>query len=401
MKPNYTLLALLCIGLSVPLAYYFVKRRSPDDGATVRIATFNVALNRAEAGALLQELEGGKCEPAKQLASLVQTVRPDVLLLNEVDRDPAARAAEVFRREYLGVSQGGRDAIEYPFVFCGAVNTGVPSGQDLDGDGRTDGPADAYGYGRFPGQYGMVLLSRYPILEDQIRTFQKLRWSQMPDAQRPKGYYSDEAWQQLRLSSKSHWDVPIGIGRQQDGVVLHALCSHPTPPSFDGAEDRNGCRNHDEIRFWGDYLTPGKGDWIVDDGGTSGGLAEKEDFVVLGDLNCDPRDGDSRRQALLDLLGHDRVQDFEPRGDGGAEQKLLQFGRNMQHQGDPALDTGDFGDGVGDNDEGPGNLRVDYVLPSRSLQVARGAVLWPKSYEPALKLCEASDHRMVWIDVRL
>ena len=57
----------------------------------------------------------------------------------------------------------------------------------------------------------------------------------------------------LPLSSKSHWDVPVRIGN----VTLHLLASHPTPPAFDGAEDRNGRRNHDEIRFWSDYLTRG------------------------------------------------------------------------------------------------------------------------------------------------
>jgi hypothetical protein len=40
----------------------------------------------------------------------------------------------------------------------------------------------------------------------------------------------------FRLSSKSHWDVPIVIGRK----TVHFLVSHPTPPVFDGPEDRNG-----------------------------------------------------------------------------------------------------------------------------------------------------------------
>ena len=212
---------------------------------------------------------------------------------------------------------------------------------DLDSDGAVLGPQDAFGYGQFEGQYGMALLSRYPILEGGVRTFQKLLWSAVPDALRPAGYYPDEVWQRLRLSSKSHWDVPVGIGTREDGYVVHALCSHPTPPSFDGSEDRNGCRNHDEVRFWVDYLSPDLSGWIVDDQGGRGGLAPGESFVVLGDLNCDPVDGDSRREALLALLAHPRVQDAEPKSLGGPEQKLKQFGVNMQHQGEPGLDTGD------------------------------------------------------------
>ena len=393
MKPNYALLSVLCMGLSVPFIYYLANRNV--ENPTVRVATFNLALNRKAPGELLAELRGGESQPAKQLAEIIQRHHIDVILLNELDRDEATAAVEVFAREYLAVPQNGADAIDYQFTYCGAVNTGEPSGKDLNADGKVGGAQDAFGYGAFPGQYGMAVLSRYPILTDRVRTFQKVKWSAMPDALRPEGYYSDDVWQHLRLSSKSHWDVPIGIGTVKDGFVLHALCSHPTPPSFDGVEDRNGCRNHDEIRFWVDYLTEGKASWIVDDAGESGGLPVGERFVVMGDLNCDPVDGDSQRGAIQALIGHERVQDAEPRSLGGVEQKVKQFGVNMTQQGDPGLDTGDFDDKVG---QGPGNLRVDYVLPSKSLQVLQAGVNWPKSHEPSLRRAEASDHRLVWVE---
>ncbi len=393
MKLNYTLLAFLCMGLSVPFIYY-LSDRGPSSKPVVRVATFNLALNRQGPGELLAELRGGESKPAQQLAEIIQRQAIDVILLNELDRDDAGEAAEVFAREYLAVSQNGADPIDDLFTFAGPVNTGLLSGKDLNGDGKVECPDDAFGYGAFPGQYGMALLSRYPILTDGIRTFQKLPWSAMPGAMRPEGYYDDDVWQHLRLSSKSHWDVPIGIGTMQDGILVHLLCSHPTPPAFDGPEDRNGCRNHDEIRFWVDYLTPQKAAWIVDDAGKKGGLALGEEFVILGDLNCDPVDGDSRRAAMVALLSHERVQDVAPSSEGGVEQKLKQFGVNMQHQGDAGLDTGDFDDEVG---SGPGNLRVDYVLPSAGLAVFGQGVFWPKAHEPRLRLAEASDHRMVWV----
>ena len=46
---------------------------------------------------------------------------------------------------------------------------------------------------------------------------------------------------------------------------MHLLVAHPTPPTFDGAEDRNGTRNHDEIRFWADYVRPARGHYMYDD----------------------------------------------------------------------------------------------------------------------------------------
>ncbi len=397
MKLNYTVLSVACVLASVPLVVVLLHRRSATVAVpVVRFATFNVAMNRPAAGDLLAELRSGTSKQGKAIAEVVQRVRPDVLLLCELDRDDAGEAAREFVRRYLLVSQNGQPGIDFEFSYCGAVNTGEPSGFDLDGDGRRDGPGDAFGYGAFPGQYGMVLLSRHPILADQVRTFRQLRWSTMPGALRPPDFYRDDAWSALRLSSKSHWDVPVVLGTHHE--IVHVLCSHPTPPVFDGPEDRNGRRNHDEIRFWVDYLTPASSGWIVDDVGVAGGLPATASFVLMGDLNCDPVDGDARRDALLALLQHPRVQDPQPCSDGGAEQAKRQWGENARHRGDPALDTGDFPDLPG---EGPGNLRTDYVLVDRARRVVKGGVIWPLPHEPGAGAAEVSDHRLVFVDVEV
>lgn len=398
MKLNTTVLTVVFLVLSVPLAWMFLQRRSAQDAvAVVRVATFNASMYRDEPGAMLAELESGDSDHARKIAEIVQRNAVDILLLCELDRDDAGRAATVFAERYLAVSQKGQRPIDFTFRFAGPVNTGVPSGLDLDGDGATTGPADAWGFGRHPGQYGMAVLSRHPILTDRIRTFQELPWHRMPDAQRPPGFYSDATWQQLRLSSKSHWDVPIGIGAGASAKVVHLLCSHPTPPGFDGEEDRNGRRNHDEIRFWVDYLSPGdRDDWIVDDAGAAGGLPRAASFVILGDLNCDPVDGGGRSEAMTSLLTHERVQDPRPTSAGGSVAAQKQFGSNGTHRGDDALDTGDFNDEPG---KGPGNLRVDYALPSRDLTVHQAGVFWPPPPDPISALVEASDHRLVWVDL--
>ena len=297
MKLDYTKLSVACILLSLPLSWLVLQRdMGTNTVPTVRIASFNAAMNRAEPTAMLAELRAGS-DQARKIAEVVQRADIDVLLLCELDRDDGEEAARVFAKDYLAVSQNGQKPIDFPHVFFAASNTGEPSGRDLDRDGKSDGPGDAYGYGKFRGQYAMALLSRHPIQTDAVRTFRMLPWSAMPNALRPSGCWSDEDWNALRLSSKSHWDVPVRIA----GRDVHMLCSHPTPPAFDGAEDRNGCRNHDEIRFWVDYLTPDRSQWIVDDQGARGGLAADAHFVVLGDLNCDPVDGDSKRDALLQL----------------------------------------------------------------------------------------------------
>ncbi len=396
MKPNYPLWSAICLLLAVPLALYLSHRRSAATAVpVVRFGTFNVSLFRSAPGQLLAELRGGGDPTARRLAEIVQRAAVDVLLLCEFDHDERGEALAVFADEYLAVSQNGQAPIEFGYRFAAPVNTGVPSDFDLDGDGAVGGPGDAFGYGAFPGQYGMAVLSRHPILEDGVRTFRTLPWSAMPGALRPDGW-SDATWQAMRLSSKSHWDVPIGVGRAGVGRVVHLCCSHPTPPVFDGPEDRNGRRNHDEIRFWTDYLTPERSQWIVDDAGTGGGLAPDAPFVVLGDLNCDPVDGDGRSEAIAALLAHGRVQDPAPRSVGGTEQSQRQWGANAAHRGDAGLDTGDFDDTAG---SGPGNLRLDYVLPARDLRVVGSGVFWPASHDPAARLTAASDHRLVWVDV--
>ena len=66
---------------------------------------------------------------------------------------------------------------------------------------------------------------------------------------------------------------------------------------------------------------------------------------------------------------------------------------NRQHQGDAAQDTSDFSDAY------VGNLRVDYVLPSRDLKTEDAAVYWPAPGEPGADLVDCSDHRLVWIEI--
>jgi hypothetical protein len=189
--------------------------------------------------------------------------------------------------------------------------------------------------------------------------------------------------------------VPVRIGKQ----TVHLLASHPTPPAFDGPEDRNGRRNHDEIRFWSDYLAPKSAGYIRDDHGRAGGFRGKA-FVVMGDQNSDPQDGASIHGAIESLIQHSRVDgSYVPRSLGAVEAAASQGGANKAQQGDPAADTADF------NDRVAGNLRVDYLLPSKGLRVCGGGVYWPAQADPAAKLvwgdqpAPSSDHRLVWIDV--
>ena len=365
---------------------------------TVRFMTYNASLNRGTDGQLAADLATPDNAQAQAVAEVIQRTAPDVLLINEFDYDTEARSAELFHDNYLAVPQNGQDPLDYPYVYTASVNTGVPSGLDLNQDATVGGPDDAWGFGVFPGQYGMVLYSKHPIDTQNVRTFQDFRWADMPGNLIPTDYYTDEQAGQLRLSSKSHWDVPIRIGDK----TVHVLASHPTPPTFDGEEDRNGRRNNDEIRFWADYTaSPASSSYTYDHAGERGGLKPGSRFVVMGDQNSDPYDGDSWPGSIQQLLEHPRVQDPLPASAGGPEAAARQAGANLIHVSDPAYDTADFNDSPA-----PGNLRADYVLPSKNLRVVNAGVWWPVPGESGAELTgeypfPTSDHRPVYVDIAM
>lgn len=383
----------------------------------VRFATYNASLNRASQGELAEDLSTPNDIQAQNVAEVIQRTRPDVLLINEFDFYEDGLAVDLFQENYLSIPQSGAEAIEYPYRMAFPSNTGLLSGFDLNQDGTTATPTDlgnfdyandSWGFGQFPGQFAFAVFSMYPIVGDEVRTFQDFLWQDMPGALLPTDpetgdpFYSEEILAQFPLSSKNHADVPIDI----DGTTVHFLVSHPTPPVFDGPEDRNGTRNHDEIRFWADYVGPGKnrGAYIYDDAGNSGGLQPGSLFVIAGDQNSDPFDGDSIPGSAQLLTEHPLVNaKVTPASEGGVDRAAAQPG-NETHLGDPAHDTADFSEPP----FGPGNLRADYVLPSKALQIRDAGVFWPADDDPLSRLTgtgifgepvPTSDHRLVWVDV--
>ncbi len=339
---------------------------------------------------LIQELSTGNNEQIKNIATIIQTVRPDVILLNEFDyiQDPE-KGVKAFVKNYLLKSQNGAKPIDYPYYYYSTVNTGQPSPFDLDNNGKMEQyGADAWGFGMYPGQYGMVILSKYPIDSKNVRSFQNFKWKDMPGALKTtkadgSDWYSPEAWNQFPLSSKSHWDVPVLVGKN----TIHVLASHPTPPTFDGKEDRNGKRNHDEIRFWHDYISDDKASYIYDDNGNKGGLNKDTRFVIMGDQNASPDEGDAISEGIRSLVSHPKVNsEMTPASKGGAVHSPTNtFAKNH---------TAFW------------RMRADYVLPSKfGFTVQDSGVFWPAKGEPFSELVEkresSSDHRLVWVRVRM
>lgn len=439
-----------------PIALALLVMAGAAQAETVRFATFNASLNRDAAGQLLSDLANpgatgvttavaNRIQQARNVAEIAQRVQADVLLVNEFDFDlngtPTASSvpmglgyssegARLFQQNFLSVGQGNAvrgltSGIDYAFRYTPNTNTGLASGFDLNNNGVIAGGDDAFGFGNFGGQFGFTIYSKYEIVG--VRSFQTFLWKDMPGnlltndptANNLADFYSPAEIDALRLSSKNHVDVTVRI----NGQDVHFLTAHPTPPTFDGAEDRNGKRNHDEIRFWADYIA-GAG-YIYDDQGNTGGLAAGAKFVIAGDYNADPLDGDSFKgtvagtqynaigQLLDNPLVNTSVTPSAPGGVDAATHPSNNGSANQSHIGDPAQDTADF------SDSAPGNLRVDYVLPSANLQIEGAGIFWPADPDRSAPNTTgdeydlvgnfrdqnlyanhpSSDHKAVWVDV--
>lgn len=334
-------------------------------GGTLRIATWNVEMTRPGPGLLLRDILRGDDPQIEAAVAVLARLDADVLLLTGVDYDAglavAGRLAERLARA----------GVPYPHRFALRPNSGWQTGIDLDGDGRAGRPDDAQGWGLFAGQKGMLLLSRLAIDEGAARDFSRFLWADLPGALLPPAP-GNEALAIQRLSSKGHWEVPLIL---PDGGRLRLLAFHATPPVFGGGTGRNARRNHDEAAFWLALLD-----------GRLPFPPPEPPFLLIGDSNLDPEDGDGHHDAIRALLAHPLLNDVRPRGAASRH--------DPGQRGDPALDTALFA--------ATGGLRVDLVVPGTGLGLAGAGVMWPEAGDPLLaEITATSRHFPVWVDISL
>lgn len=345
---------------------------APAAAERLRVAFYATELGRDGPGLLFRDIRSGTDPQAEAVAAVIAAAGPDVIALSGIDHDADLRAVAALA-DRIAAAGGG----PYPHAFALPPNSGVQTGIDLDGDGRAGGPGDAQGWGRFAGAGALAVLSRLPVAAEEAIDLSALLWADLPGSLIDGAALSPEAVAVQRLSSTGHWQVPVVL---PGGGRLTLLLWSATPPVFDGPEDRNGRRNHDEAALWLRHLD-----------GALGPPAPVAPFVLLGNANLDPVDGEGRRDALAALLADRRLQDPAPESPGGAA------AANPGHRGDPARDTVDWRE-----NPGPGNLRVAYLLPSADLDVIASGILWPGPGAPlAETAARASRHRLVWVDLAL
>ena len=297
------------------------------------------------------------------IVAVIAQVAPDVLVLTDFDYDLDARALSAFAR-----------MTGYDHWFASQPNSGLPTGLDMDGDGYLGDGSDAQGFGRFSGDGGMAVVSKLPI--GKVADYSATLWADLDGAIWPMTengpFPSVAAFAIQRLSSTGHWTIQID---PQGVTPFEIIAFSATPPVFDGPEDQNGLRNRDELRLARAMMEDTKGM-----------------FFVVGNANLDSVDGQGFPDAMAEVLADPRLQDPMPASAGGL------IAMNPDHNGNPALDTADW------PDDGPGNLRVSYVLPSKEWDVTDAGVFWPAPEDPLASLLggdgqAAGPHRLVWVDV--
>jgi hypothetical protein len=353
-----------------------VSTASAQSSDFVRIAIFSAPLSRDGPGLLLRDIGRHDDAEITAIAAIINHTSPDILILTDFDYDAGGAALSAFSDILTD---------PYPHQFALRTNAGLQTGLDIDGDGYTGDARDAMGYGRFLGDGGMAILSRHSVDVNNVTDLSDLLWRDVPDAVLPqmngKAFPSDDVQAMLRVSSAGHWIVPINIS----GQTITLLVFSATAPVFDGPEDFNGLRNRDELRVW---------EAVLD--GTL--VLPPINPILIGNVNADPFDGQGLRSGIAGVLARPDLQDTKPMS-AGARQAA-----DPDQIGDPALDTADWSNDGPDN--GPGNLRVSYILPSRDLNVTDAGVFWPAVNDPLAALLgsdglAAGPHRLVWVDVEI
>ncbi len=300
----------------------------------LRLAYWNTELTRKGPGELLRDLTRAEMPDIRAAVQTLDQLQADVVVLSGFDFDAG------------GLTLAALNALlaaPYAHQMALRPNAGVATGFDLDQNGVLGEARDSMGFGWYPGQAGMAILSRQPFDTVASRDFTSFLWKDLPGAHLPPlPAGADEI---LRLSSVSHADTVI---RLPTGQSLSLLTWHATTPAFDGPEDRNGLRNADENRFWTLLLD-----------GALPHAAPTGPYILIGQANVDPVKGDGIKEPIQSLLADPRLQN--------------------PLEGD----TVDYGKGIGP-------LRVAYILPSAALNVVARGVLHPDT---------PSRHWPIWVDI--
>lgn len=320
--------------------------------APLRVAFYHTELYRDGPGLLLRDIQRGKDAQVKAVTEVIAAAAPDVIAVASFDWDQDGLALTALQS---ALATAGHPM---PHRFAAQPNRGMRTGLDLNGNGQTHDAEDAQGFAAFTGQHGLAVLSRWPVVPEQVRDDTALLWRDLPGASLPYPGQPEGLSEIRRLSTTAHWVVPI---ETPQGETLWLGTYYATSPVFDGPEDRNGRRNRDETAYWLRLL--------------DGALPPKapSGLVIAGHANLDRARGEGDGATMAALLDHPQIQD------------------PAAHRERPTVDW---------RRDDLENMRVSYVLPDTTWRILDAGIVAPDAgLVPADVVETASRHRLIWVDL--
>ena len=254
----------------------------------------------------------------------------------------------------------------------------------------------------------MVVLSKHPIADRRRAHLPALPLE--GHARRAAARRPDHGRARRLVLTRGARGVPpveqVALGRARStsaAQTVHVLASHPTPPTFDGAEDRNGRRNHDEIRFWADYVSPGRGPRTsTTTPAARGGLQPER--VLRHPRRPERRPARRRLRGRRDRPAARPPAHHRPAADvGGRRRGRRAAGRRERDPpGRPGLRHGRL-QRQPRAGQPAGRLRAAVARPSRARTPASSGPCRPTRCRrsPGRFPFPSSDHRLVWVDLRV
>lgn len=365
-----------------------------DAGAarTIRLGHYNI--KELSTNKLLDNNDG----QANAAAEILARFDADILEINEIQYDIAGvpnrglpgAAGSPAPGDFADDAQNGQrladriHAADNSVTYTDTLMLLGNSGFYFEGDDMDVWSYTLRGWGEWEGRFATAVLSKYPILRDQVRVIADFEWENLPDNKIAQMHEENGMTlpPHFPLFEKSLNIVPIDV----DGVTLYLVLLHPTasPASFDPI---NPYRNFDELRAL-DLFLRGELPGVEP-------LPEGALFVVSGDLNADPNDGDGIEGAVDAVVNNPSLIKSYPRG-AGSRGYYAQFNTFLGGCGN------DDGETVSDPTT-RFQMQLDYQLPSVTL----GAPLRHEMFFPDYQTeredfdlaCYGSDHRFLWMDV--
>lgn len=291
--------------LVFPAASAFAVPSGPTDVAgiptqalsqtSLRVATIDANLTADAPGKLNENLMGASNLQAGHVADSIAQSNADVVVLTDMDADQGA--LDTFRDQYLNNTEDDRPDVDYQYSYLAVGSKGLQSGADLNADGVIGGAQDAWGQGEFEEQGSVVVLSKYPVDEDQITAVSKLKWQDVANDQLHHTKLDGVLAASIPVMSTGLWDIPI----EYRGQRVHVVATQTEPEGQD--QDLAAARQSDELKVVSDYLA-GKDYVHIDEGRQAKGVGD-EKFVIAGALNRQETGGESRIKPFLKSLGRE------------------------------------------------------------------------------------------------